>query len=142
MIVKNDLFTLPLPLEIVEVPAATVPQYIAPDEPSRPYLDWKLRITDAGEAFVTRWHQDGLLLAAKVEALELVDDSVDDHLWRHRITVHTYDESDEEAAILCLDDVIGPLRDLDIFPIWDDFVHEAADQCVAFVHGQQGSLFH
>lgn len=140
MISKHDVFTLPLPLEfsdLVSSPAPTAPA------PERPYLNWRLSRADGDEAWVTAWHQDGLLLSARIEALEVVDPDAVEHLWRHRLTVHTYDASEEEIAFVSLDDVVGPLADLDIFPVFDDTVYLAADQCVEFVRGErQPDLLH
>lgn len=139
---KQDLFTLPLPLDLYQ-PEVAAPQLLpnllaAPPEPT--YLDWRLwRSHDKEESWITKWHQDGLLLSAKVEALDLINPDDDEHLWNHRVTVHSYDAQSEEVAIISLDEVQSPLYDLDIFPMLDDVVHALAEKCVEFVRGKRSS---
>lgn len=136
---SKNVSQLSLPLEFYPAPQPTYVALPPVDIPPRPYLDW--RMWHGEEGWITRFHAGKLLITAKIEALELVNPDDTEHVWAHRITVHAFDGSDEVAGVV-LNDVVAPLNDLDIFPQFDELIHECADQCQAFVNGQPQNVLH
>ena len=141
MSTRNDLFTMKLPLEFYD-PTPQPLRLMPVAAPGRAYLDWRRWRGD--DTWITRWAQDGQLLAAKIVVGELLnpDAPTDRHRWAHSVSVHTCDDEGIEIARVALE-VQSPLYDFDIFPMLDHVVYECGDEVVAFANGlRQQTLLH
>lgn len=141
MVSKDDHFTLSLPLQFAEIPTPR-PAYRAPSapRPAHPYLDWRQYHQE--EAWIARWQQDGALLTAKIEAVEIVNpQDAAPHLWRHCVTVHAFINGEEVAV--AEHSIEAPLADLDLLPVMDDVVYDCGAACLKVANGdRQQSLLH